>query len=84
MLHPMVANRVIERLDSVRSCQLTERELEVLQLLALGESNKVIARRLSLSANTVNFHIKNIYGKLDVHTRAQAVRVAGERGLVNA
>ena len=83
MLHPVIANRLVERLDSIKSSHLTKRELEVIQLLALGESNKAIARRLSLSANTVNFHIDNIYSKLDAHTRAQAVKIAGERGLLN-
>ncbi|MEJ2212348.1 MAG: LuxR C-terminal-related transcriptional regulator, partial [Anaerolineae bacterium] len=52
---------------------LTERELEVLQLLAEGLSNKEIGRRLVVAPSTVKQHLKHIYGKLDVHSRTQAV-----------
>ncbi len=52
---------------------LSERELEVLQLIAEGLSNREIAGRLYLSVNTVKVHTRNIYGKLGVHKRAQAV-----------
>ena len=52
---------------------LTEREREVLQLLAAGASNGEIARRLVLSVGTVKKHVSNICGKLDVHSRTQAI-----------
>jgi LuxR family maltose regulon positive regulatory protein len=52
---------------------LTEREQEVLRLLANGISNKEIASRLVVAPSTVKQHLKNIYGKLDVHNRTQAV-----------
>jgi LuxR family maltose regulon positive regulatory protein len=52
---------------------LTERELEVLHLLAQGLSNKEIGGRLVIAPSTVKQHLKNIYGKLDVHSRTQAV-----------
>ncbi len=52
---------------------LTEREPEVLQLLAEGLSNKEIAGKLVVAPSTVKQHLKNIYGKLDVHSRTQAV-----------
>jgi LuxR family maltose regulon positive regulatory protein len=55
---------------------LSEREVEILQLLCLGASNREIALRLTLSENTVKFHLKNVYGKLGVSSRAQAIYVA--------
>ena len=62
---------------------LTNRESEVLRLIASGARNKEIADQLFLTVNTVKFHIENIYEKLDVQTRTQAVRAARERGLLN-
>jgi two-component system nitrate/nitrite response regulator NarP len=52
---------------------LTRRELEVLAALAAGRTNKEIAADLTLSANTVKFHVKNLFQKLDVHNRSQAI-----------
>jgi LuxR family maltose regulon positive regulatory protein len=52
---------------------LTNRELEVLRLLAEGLSNKAIADRLVVAPSTVKQHLKNIFSKLDVHNRTQAV-----------
>jgi len=52
---------------------LSERELEVLQLIAQGHTNPEIAAKLFLSLNTVKVHTRNIYGKLDAHSRTQAV-----------
>jgi LuxR family maltose regulon positive regulatory protein len=52
---------------------LSERELEVLQLIAEGLTNPEIGSRLYLSTNTVKAHTRNIYGKLGVHNRTQAV-----------
>ncbi len=61
---------------------LTPREREVLALLAEGRSNRAIAGTLVISEATVVRHVANIYAKLQVHSRAQATRVALERGLV--
>ena len=61
---------------------LSERELEVLVLLAAGKSNRQIASELFVALSTVKTHIKNIYGKLDVRNRTQAVSRAGELGLL--
>jgi DNA-binding CsgD family transcriptional regulator len=61
---------------------LTPREREVLAWLAEGLSNKAIARRLAISDQTVKFHIASIYGKLGAANRADAVRRAVRRGLV--
>ena len=52
---------------------LTRRELEVLAALAAGQANKEIAADLGLSLNTVKFHVKNVFQKLGVHNRSQAV-----------
>jgi len=61
---------------------LSERELEVLQLLAEGLTNQEIASRLFLSLNTVKAHSRNIYGKLGVHSRTQAVAKARALGIL--
>lgn len=61
---------------------LSERETDVLKLVAQGYVNKEIARKLDISGHTVGSHIKNLYRKLAVHTRVQVVRAAQERGLV--
>ena len=65
-----------------RFAPLTERELEVLALIAIGARNKEIAGKLSITGHTVKFHIENLHKKLGVRTRAEAVRVATERGLL--
>lgn len=62
---------------------LTAREIEVLQLLAQGFSTQQIVQALSISKSTTRNHIQNIYQKLEVHTRAQAVAYAFEHGLVS-
>jgi ATP/maltotriose-dependent transcriptional regulator MalT len=62
---------------------LSERELEVLQLMARGLSNAEIAQRLFLSPNTLKAHAQNIYQKLDVHSRVQAVARGRELGLLS-
>jgi len=61
---------------------LTDRELEVLQLLAAGETNKEIARQLSLSPGTVRVHVSNILAKLGVENRTAAARYALENDLL--
>lgn len=61
---------------------LSDREHEVLRLVAQGYVNKEIAFRLGIGQATVSTHIKNLYKKLAVHTRVQVVRVAQERGLI--
>jgi DNA-binding NarL/FixJ family response regulator len=61
---------------------LTGRELEVLRLLAAGETNHAIARALHLAAKTVDRHVTNIYAKLDVSSRAAATAYAYRHHLV--
>jgi LuxR family maltose regulon positive regulatory protein len=61
---------------------LTERERDVLRLLAAGRSNPEIARILYVEVNTVKTHVKSLYGKLGVHSRVQATQRAQELGLL--
>jgi DNA-binding NarL/FixJ family response regulator len=69
-----------ERVD--RRHRLTNRELEVLQLLATGITNAVIARQLFLAEKTVDRHVSNIFIKLGVSTRAAATAYAYQHELV--
>ncbi len=61
---------------AVRSLRLSPRECEILALLASGESNKEMARRLGISPNTVKTHVARIYEKLEVQKRVQAIEKA--------
>ena len=65
------------------SALLSVREREILEQLSQGQSNKEIARRFELTENTVKFHLKSIYKKLSVNSRAQAVIVAGKMNLLD-
>lgn len=62
---------------------LSEREVAVLRLVAIGKANKEIARALSLSEETVKAHLKNIFAKLDVNDRTHAVTIAARRGIID-
>jgi two-component system, NarL family, response regulator DevR len=62
--------------------QLTDREIEVLRLLAAGFSNSKIGEKLYISATTAKFHVSNIMRKLEVSRRAEAVYAASKRGLI--
>jgi DNA-binding NarL/FixJ family response regulator len=72
---PLVPEKPTER--------LSPRELQVLQLISLGWSNRKIAETLHRSANTIDTQIKSIYRKLAVNSRTQAVRVATQHGFLN-
>jgi LuxR family maltose regulon positive regulatory protein len=61
---------------------LSERELEVLRLVVAGLANRDIAEELIISLNTVKWHTKNIYGKLQAHSRAQAIARAYELEII--
>ena len=74
---------LVDQAPSVDGHTLTKRELEVLKILALGSGNKEIADHLTLTVRTVRFHIENIYRKLGVQSRTQAVRVGRENGMLD-
>jgi len=61
---------------------LTPRELEVLEVLAEGLSNKAIASRLAITEHTVKFHVSSIFAKLGAENRTDAVRRGVRRGLI--
>ena len=85
-LRPAPAALTSPRLDDaeeLHESNLTDREQDVLDLLAEGLSNQRIADRLGISPHTVKFHIASIYDKLDARTRTQAVRHALDRGLLH-
>jgi DNA-binding NarL/FixJ family response regulator len=75
--------RVAGDIDAVDTPRLTERETEVLRLVAKGLSYKQIADRLVLSHRTVQNHVQNTLNKLQLHNRVELVRYAIERGLDN-
>jgi DNA-binding NarL/FixJ family response regulator len=79
---PVTAFAVTALQGSPPQSGLSARELEVLALIVEGASNRGIADRLVISEKTAIRHVSNIFVKLGVHTRAQATRVAIERGLV--
>jgi two-component system NarL family response regulator len=78
-LQPRVAAKLAQR---VREEALTERESQILELLALGRSNRAIARQLFISESTVKSHLKSLFAKLDATSRAEAISLAARRGLV--
>ncbi|WP_224751993.1 response regulator [Microbacterium helvum] len=80
-LTPELSARVVEVLRAPR-VRLTDRELEVLRLLATGASNPQIAKSLFVTEATVKTHLVHIFGKLGVDTRSRAVAVAQERGIL--
>lgn len=65
-----------------RAVRLTKREIEVLSLIAQGHSSKEAADVLIVSKRTVDFHLANIYDKLQVNNRVQAFRAATRLGLI--
>jgi two-component system nitrate/nitrite response regulator NarL len=85
VIDPALASTVLpttERSTTRLVEELTPREVEVLQLLAEGLSNKAIARRLEISEHTVKFHVNAILGKLGVQSRTEAVVHASRLGLI--
>ena len=89
LVQPQLAGKLLSRVGKQGRGNppyesLTTRELEVLRLLARGLRNKEIASRLYVSERTVNFHLANIYQKLNVSGRTEALSRAIERGIITA
>jgi DNA-binding NarL/FixJ family response regulator len=82
VLAPKVAARLVGRMRAPTEEQLTSREVEVLQLVAVGESNSEIAKQLHISQATVKSHLVNIFGKLGVSDRTAAVTTALRKGIL--
>jgi two-component system response regulator DesR len=74
--------RTLEPTSATEDLPLTGREREILELVASGRTNADVARRLWITEQTVKFHLRNIYRKLDVANRTQASHLARTRGLV--
>ena len=70
------SERFERNIRAVEALNISDRELEVLELLAVGHSNKEIAERLHVSPHTVKTHLGHLYGKLEVSRRTQAVQKA--------
>ncbi len=91
-ISPMIARKVLARMrgtrrpeeqgSSIGMAGLTRRESAILELISRGGSFAKVAAALSLSVSTVQTHVKRIYGKLSVHSRAEAVFEAHRRGLL--
>jgi len=86
-LHADFAASIVSPLGATRSfgagtAQLTARERDVLQMLADGQGNKTIARRLGISMHTVKFHVGSIMSKLHATSRTEAVTVGIRQGLI--
>lgn len=87
-LSPSVTTRIIGSFarnvsDTGELSLLSTREIEVLTLIAQGNTAKQIAEKVSLSYHTINSHIKNIYNKLEISCRAEAVQKAAQLGLMS-
>ena len=86
--HPLVAERVLRRIrhedaaDELPDAELTERELEILRLIANAQTNSQIAEQLVISEYTVKGHVSNILSKLHLVDRTQAAVYAWQQGLV--
>jgi DNA-binding NarL/FixJ family response regulator len=83
VLAPAVAARLMTRMRTPAEENLTAREIEVLELVSKGNSNKQVARSLHISTATVKTHLIHIFDKLAVKDRTSAVTVALEKGILS-
>ena len=83
-LEPSVAARVLARMHDNGADDLSLRELDVLTQMVRGDANRAIAVALNVSENTIKTHVSHIFAKLQVQSRAEAVAVALQRGIVSS
>src|SRR5215831_16734131 len=76
------AETTCRELMSVEPSQISEREREILRLVAMGATNQQIAHQLNISINTVKVHLRNIFGKIGAASRTEATVYAIQQGLV--
>ena len=81
-MSPNVAKKVITSLQKNFDSPLTKRETQILNLITKGKDRSQIASELFIETETVKTHIKNIYAKLDVNSKADAIKVARKNRLV--
>lgn len=81
-MSPNVARLVIGSFQKNKNSPLSKRETEILEQIATGKSGTKIAKELFIDAETVKTHIKNIYSKLNVNSKADAIRTARENKLI--
>ena len=86
-MSPEIARKVVGMFSRVAppksgDHELSPREVELLKLLAEGHSYKTAAKALSISIDTVRFHVRNVYAKLHVHSKSEAVILALRQGIV--
>lgn len=77
-----IARMVISSFQRSDASPLTRRETEILEHIAVGKSRKKIAEELFIDLETVKSHIKNIYQKLDVHSKEDALKTAKEQKFI--
>ncbi|MBD3723773.1 MAG: response regulator transcription factor [Flavobacteriaceae bacterium] len=77
-----IAKMVVQSFQKAPDSILTERETQVLTMLSQGSSYKSIALEYDISVNTIKYHIKNIYDKLQVHSKEEAIKEANNRKLI--
>jgi DNA-binding NarL/FixJ family response regulator len=82
VLSPTIASRVMDQVRQPVKETVSQREMEILQLVASGSTNREVAERLFISEATVKTHLLHVYAKLGVNDRAAAVGAAFERGLL--
>jgi DNA-binding NarL/FixJ family response regulator len=81
-MQPLIRQAIAANPEEYLVEELTEREMEVLELLADGLANKQIALELEISEHTVKFHVSSIYTKLGAANRTEAVRIGARLGLI--